>query len=525
MTSHGNNMALDDLLRQPFATLPELMRAHARERPDLSALINDRNQKLSFLELDQYIDRITASLQRAGVQQGDSVAICAANSLEYVGVFVAVLRAGAAVAPLTTTATAASLERMLDNCGANLLFLDESGEGAIELGRQRAAENTIALTSGAPGTRLQEWLAPLGSVPTPVPARPEDCFNVIYSSGTTGTPKGILHSNGLRWPQIAETARNECRPGTVSLVATPLYSNTTLVGFLPALGGGSTVLLMSKFDAGNFLRLAEHHRATHTMLVPIQYQRLMRHPEFDHFDLSSFRLKTCTSAPFSAELKTDILKRWPGGLVEFYGMTEGGGSCVLIAHEHPDKLASVGCPMPGHDIRVIDEQGQELQGGEIGEVVGRSAFMMTGYNKAPEKTAQATWHDQHGNRFIRTGDLGRFDKDGFLFIVGRAKDTIISGGFNIYPGDIEAVLAEHPQVLECAVTGVPSERWGETPIAVVVTSGEIDCESLRDWANSQLGKTQRITDLTRIDALPRNGLGKVTKLELRERYLTAATPR
>ena len=201
---------------------------------------------------------------------------------------------------------------------------------------------------------------------------------------------------------------------------------------------------MPKFDALAYLQIAARERATHTMLVPVQYQRLMARPEFDSFDLGSFRMKFCTSAPFHAELKADVLKRWPGGLTEYYGMTEGGGTCILQAHLHPTKLHTVGQPAEGHDIRLIDENGREVAKGEAGEVVGRSGAMMTGYHKQPAKTAEAEWFDPQGNRFIRTGDVGRFDADGFMVLFDRRKDMVISGGFNIYPSDLEAILRQHP---------------------------------------------------------------------------------
>ncbi|WP_156680020.1 class I adenylate-forming enzyme family protein, partial [Phenylobacterium sp. Root77] len=160
-------------------------------------------------------------------------------------------------------------------------------------------------------------------------------------------------------------------------------SNTTLVSYLPTISNGGTAVLMPKFDAEQFLKLSEKHRATHAMLVPVQYRRLMERPDFDSYDLSSFRMKFSTSAPFSPEIKADVLKRWPGGLIEYYGMTEGGGSCGLVAHEHPDKLHTVGKPLPGHDIRLIGEDGVEVAQGEIGEVVGRSGAMMVGYHNQP----------------------------------------------------------------------------------------------------------------------------------------------
>jgi acyl-CoA synthetase (AMP-forming)/AMP-acid ligase II len=266
------------------------------------------------------------------------------------------------------------------------------------------------------------------------------------------------------------------------------------------------------------------------MLVPVQYQRIMALPTFDRHDLRSYLAKFCTSAPFNAALKADVLKRWPGGLVEFYGMTEGGGTCILVAHEHPDKLHTVGQPALGHDIRLIDEAGHELPAGSTGEVVGRSRGMMTGYHGRSELTAQAEWFDAAGLRFIRTGDVGRFDAEGFLTLLDRRKDLIISGGFNIYPSDLETVLRGHPAVVEAAVVGVPSEQWGETPVAAVVrrTSDATDAEEIRRWANERLGKTQRLAALRVVDELPRSAIGKVLKRELRDAWLAgerAAGPR
>jgi long-chain acyl-CoA synthetase len=244
-------------------------------------------------------------------------------------------------------------------------------------------------------------------------------------------------------------------------------------------------------------------------------------PDFDTFDLSSFRLKLCTSAPFSAELKRDILQRWPGALVEYYGMTEGGGSCVLHAHLFPDKLHTVGRPHDSSDVRLIDDQEHEIvTAGEAGEVVGRSEAVMTGYHNQPAKTREAEWFDAEGRRYIRTGDIGRFDADRFLTLLDRRKDMIISGGFNIYPSDLEAVLVQHEAVREASVVGVPSEAWGETPVAFVVlqSGAAIDAESLCEWVNARVGKTQRLAALRIIEELPRSAIGKVLKRELRDGF-------
>ncbi|MDQ6638145.1 MAG: AMP-binding protein, partial [Pseudomonadota bacterium] len=373
------------------------------------------------------------------------------------------------------------------------------------------------------GVAFDDWLAPVGSVPKAVETRPEMAFNVIYSSGTTGTPKGIVQPHGMRWTHVMRGGRFGYSRDTVTLLATPLYSNTTLVVFFPTVAFGGTVVLMDKFDVDRYLALAECHRVTHTMLVPVQYQRLMASPCFGAHDLSSFRMKFCTSAPFAAALKADVVARWPGGLVEFYGMTEGGGTCILAAHEHPTKLHTVGRPAEGHDIRLIDEARQELSRGATGEVVGHSAGMMAGYHGQPAKTAEAEWFDAEGKRFIRTGDVGRFDEEGFLTLLDRRKDMIISGGFNLYPSDLEAALREHADVADAAVAGVPSERWGETPAAWVVLreGARVDAEALRAWTNARVGKTQRIAFLEIVDELPRSAIGKVLKRELRERFVAA----
>jgi long-chain acyl-CoA synthetase len=245
----------------------------------------------------------------------------------------------------------------------------------------------------------------------------------------------------------------------------------------------------------------------------------MAFPEFDRFDLSAFRLKRCTSAPFAPALKAEVVRRWPGRLLDSYGLTEGGGTCMLDCTAHPDKLHTVGIPAPGHDIRLIDENGVEVPRGGTGEVVGASPGIMTGYHNQPEKTREAEWYDPSGKRFIRTGDVGRFDDDGFLVLVDRKKDMIISGGFNIYPSDLEAVIRQHPDVAEVSVVGVPSQDWGETPVAFVVLRNPNP--DILAWANERLGKTQRISALEVIDALPRSAIGKVLKRELRERYVSS----
>jgi acyl-CoA synthetase (AMP-forming)/AMP-acid ligase II len=506
-----------DLMQTPFATLADLIHRHALESP-LNRAFVEGQRHITYGELDALMNRVASALQRDGLKTGDSLAICANTSIEYAAVFLGALRAGVVVAPLAPSSTPASLARMIADADAKLVFSDAA---CVDL-LAKSAVRLIALDDSPTGQSLSAWLATADARPRQVEVQPVWPFNIIYSSGTTGEPKGIVQSHGMRFTHVRRGAAYGYGADTVMLLSTPLYSNTTLVVFLPTLAYGGTIVLMPKFDAGTFLQLAQTHRATHTMLVPVQYQRLMARPDFDAFDLRSFRYKFCTSAPFSATLKADVLKRWPGGLVEFYGMTEGGGSFILDAHLHPTKLHTVGRAAEGHDIRLIDDNLQEVAKGESGEVVGHSPGMMLGYHGQPEKTREAEWFDATGKRFIRTGDIGRFDDEGFLTLFDRKKDMIISGGFNIYPSDLEAVLRTHPAVLEAAVVGLPSEQWGETPVAfVVLQPGQVvDVAELTRWVNQQVGKTQRISALHFLGELPRSAIGKVLKRELRDQFLS-----
>lgn len=496
----------------PFRAIADLIREHAQARPGQLALRQGAS-RLTWGEMDSEVDRIAATLQRHGLRPQEAIAICGGNSIPYLLLFLGGLRAGLAVAPLPAGATAEQLAGMVRDSGARFLFTDASAPGF------ESAAPRIRMDTGGEGS-LEAWLLPRGAQAQAVQVLPEWAFNIIYSSGTTGTPKGIVQPHAMRWAHVARGENYGYGPDAVALVATSLCSNTTLVSVFPCLAkGGAVVMTEGRFDPAAYLALAQDARATHAMLVPVQYQRLMALPEFGRFDLSSFRMKFCTSAPFSAQLKADVLARWPGGLVEYYGMTEGGGTCILEAHQFPHKLHTVGKPAEGHDIRLIDEEGHDLPPGATGEVVGRSVSMMTGYRNQPAKTREAEWYDAQGNRFIRTGDVGRFDEDGFLTLMDRRKDLVISGGFNIYPSDLEAVLRQHPGVADAAVVGVPDATWGETPVAFVVPAGGAPGEEeLRAWANSRLGKTQRLSGLRYLPELPRSDIGKVLKRELRERW-------
>ncbi|MFN3990341.1 MAG: class I adenylate-forming enzyme family protein [Erythrobacter sp.] len=499
-------------LAEPFGSFSDILVEWSRIRGDDLALVDERRE-VYWAELVGLVERLAARLVETGLARGQAVAILGQSSVEYALVFLAAVRAGGVAAPLTTSASPEQLGGMARDSGARHLFIDAAK--AAELGPDFMAD-----LIRVPLESIEQWMAPPGARAPDFTPEPKDPFNIIYSSGTTGIPKGIVHSHQMRWRQFAATATSYLKAGfpVRSLASTPLYSNTTMVAFLPVLLAGGMVRVMGKFDCARWLGHAQSDRTTITMLVPVQYQRLMDFAGFDDFDLSSLVLKYCTSAPFSADLKRQVLARMPGGLIEIYSMTEGGVVCLLAAHEFPDKLHTVGRPAPGSELKVLDDEDREVPPGTPGNLIGRSLTMMSGYKNRPDKTAEAQWVDPAtGEVWMRMGDIGRVDADGFVELVGRAKDMIISGGFNIYPSDLEAELLKEPGVAEAAVVGVPSRAWGETPVGfVVLKQGAGDPQAILAAVNGRLGKTQRLAALYDIAEMPRSHIGKLLKSELRE---------
>jgi acyl-CoA synthetase (AMP-forming)/AMP-acid ligase II len=504
----------------PRESIVVRLRANAAAHPERLALVCGET-RVTWGALEQRCNRIANLLLAGGLRKGNTVAILSANSIAYAELFLGILRAGGCVTPLSSMASSEALEKMLRDCGARAIFVAEQYFGLVKGFIGTLPLIRYAIDFDHPEfTDFETALATAATNDPMIPLTMSDPFNLIYSSGTTGTPKGILHTHQMRSAQMERVTPNGYDDGARTLISTPLYSNTTIVCFMPTLFGGSTVHLMPKFDARGYLEIVEREAITHTMLVPVQYKRIMDVAEFDTFDLSSMRVKFSTSAPLRADVKRDVLARFPGTLMEYYGLTEGGGVTVLAAHAYPDKLHTVGQPAPGNDIRLIDAAGHEVARGEVGEICGRGPTMMAGYYGRDDLTEAYIWRNAEGEVYFRSGDMGWLDEDGFLILSDRKKDMIISGGLNIFANDLELVLLDDPDIVDAAVIGVPSEAWGETPLGLVVlrAGAARSASAITEMANARLGKSHRLSGVEIRDTLPRSTIGKILKKELRAPY-------
>jgi acyl-CoA synthetase (AMP-forming)/AMP-acid ligase II len=482
-------------------------------------------QTRTWSDFERQTRRVAAALGAMDCGPGARVAILAASSIAHIEVLVGILRSGASAVPLPGLASADTLAHMLADSGARAVFT--SGELHPLADQALAGDNRISRNCRVSIDFSARHWCDLAGLASAAPSKttlptisPDQEFNLIYSSGTTGTPKGIIHSHQTRTAQMAAAALAGIDRKAVTLISTALYANWTLFGLFASLYGGGTTLLLPRFDSRECLRLLRDDQVTHAFLVPVQITRLLADVDFDQYVQGGETMKLCAGSPLPVSVKRELLRRWPGGLVENYGLTEGAPTTLLFADLHPQKLESVGSVVPGGEIRIINEEGRELPHGETGEVVGRTEAMMDGYLNRADLTAELEWIDESGRRFFRSGDFGRLDSDGFLYLMGRKKDVIISGGMNIYASDIEEVLMTHPEVAEAAVIGIPSEQWGETPLALIVLpeGSDIGRAALRDWANARLGKAQRLHAVEFRASLPRGTLDKVLKNELRQPY-------
>ncbi|MFC3228855.1 class I adenylate-forming enzyme family protein [Marinibaculum pumilum] len=516
----------DWMLPVPFLGISEHVAAHARHRGGEPALIQD-GQATSWASFDAAVNRVANALRAGGLAKGQRVALLAGNTGWTYTALLGVLRAGGVVAPLSPLLTPEIIRRLADDCDAQVLFAGQGYEAmAAAVMRTEGwppARRVVAEAGGADGmVPFDRFIADAPDTAPDVVLTARDWCNIVYSSGTTGVPKGIVHSHQARiWQAGSLACALRFEPGGIAMQTVPPHSNYSWASMLACIGSATAMLVMPKFDPAAFLRIVAQVRPSQALLVPTQFQALLDSPLAAETDLSCFRSVLSAGAPLGEGLQKRVLAAFPDSFFELWGLTEGVATMIGPA-EKRQRPESVGRAMIGTVLKIVGEEGEELPAGQAGEIVGTSMGLLRGYHNRPEQTAELVWRDAAGRLYIRTGDVGEFDADGYLTLRGRKKDMIISGGFNIFPVDIEEVLRAHEAVLDAAVIGVPHEKWGETPVGLVTLrpGTTVEAAALKDWANGRLAKHQRLADLAVAgEDFPRNTMGKVLKGELRDAWL------
>ncbi len=513
----------------------DVLGERARLTPDRPALVViEPELRLTYRQLDARAVRCARLWTEVlGLEKGDRVAILAHNRVEYLEAFFAAGKTGVILVTLGTRLTAPELEHVVRDSGPRALFFGGGAlaETVVEL-RQRVdvehwiALDRVALDRDAPqeeadGSDYGALTAALGDDPDwrPAACDGEDVYCLLYTSGTTGRPKGVMIPHRMvAWNGFNTVCGWQLRAGDVSPIFTPLYHAGGLMAFLvPIFVIGGTIVLHREFDAGEIWRTIEREGCTVVLGVPTIWKMLLEAPEFAATDLSRVRWLISGGAPLPRYL-IEAYQRKGVVFKQGFGMTEVGVNCFAMTVEDSlDKAGSIGKPMMFTEVRLVDGEGEDVPAGEVGELLFRGPHVCKGYWNNPEATTAALGPDG----WFHSGDQARRDEDGFYYVAGRQKDMIISGGVNVYPAEIEAVLVQHPEVEDAAVVAVPDEKWGEVGIAFIVprSGARLEAEALTAFLSERLARF-KIPKTFRFEGeLPRTAYGKVVKGDLRDRFL------